>query len=320
MSWADRVLTEAVEAAATTGDRRLAAHALVQRGFLRLFTESGSDAARADRGRRARDRRLRGARRRARPRARLAARGPGALPRPPRRRVRGSSERALEHARRAGDRFEEREIVEWLVIALFLGPTPARRPPSAAEQLLAETAGNAAPPGARSWRAGALVAMLGRVDEADELIARSRAIMSELGEWIWIGSFWHAFVSVLAGRSRRRPSTSFARPTTRSRRSARRATSPRSLTRSRTPSILQGRYDEAEQLTRECEEASRPNDVHSQILWRSIRAKVLARKGDWKRPSDSRGRPSPWSRQRLPPRPCRRTDGSCRGAGTAEQA
>ena len=39
LSWADRVLTEAVEAAATSGDRRLAAHALVQRGFLRLFTE-----------------------------------------------------------------------------------------------------------------------------------------------------------------------------------------------------------------------------------------------------------------------------------------
>src|SRR5262249_27051183 len=40
LGWADRVLTEAVEAAATTGDRRLAAHALVQRGLLRLFTET----------------------------------------------------------------------------------------------------------------------------------------------------------------------------------------------------------------------------------------------------------------------------------------
>ena len=45
LSWADRVLTEAVEAAATTGDRRLAAHALVQRGFLRLFTRAGRHAA-----------------------------------------------------------------------------------------------------------------------------------------------------------------------------------------------------------------------------------------------------------------------------------
>ena len=42
LAWADRVLTEAVEAAATTGDRPLAAQALVQRGLLRLFTEPGS--------------------------------------------------------------------------------------------------------------------------------------------------------------------------------------------------------------------------------------------------------------------------------------
>jgi tetratricopeptide (TPR) repeat protein len=42
---------------------------------------------------------------------------------------------------------------------------------------------------------------------------------------------------------------------------------------------LQGRYEEAEQLTRECEEASRANDVYSQIHWRSTRAKALARMG-----------------------------------------
>ena len=44
MRWADRVLTEAVEAAATTGNRQLAARALVQRGLLRLFTESNVTA------------------------------------------------------------------------------------------------------------------------------------------------------------------------------------------------------------------------------------------------------------------------------------
>ena len=41
----------------------------------------------------------------------------------------------------------------------------------------------------------------------------------------------------------------------------------------------QGRYDEAEQLTHECDDASRSNDVHSQISWRSVRAKILARRG-----------------------------------------
>ena len=45
MSWAERVLTEAIEAAATTGDRRFAAHALVQRAFLRLVHLGRRDAA-----------------------------------------------------------------------------------------------------------------------------------------------------------------------------------------------------------------------------------------------------------------------------------
>jgi ATP/maltotriose-dependent transcriptional regulator MalT len=41
-----------------------------------------------------------------------------------------------------------------------------------------------------------------------------------------------------------------------------------------------GRYDDAERLTREAQSASRANDVHGQITWRSTRAKILARKGE----------------------------------------
>ena len=43
----------------------------------------------------------------------------------------------------------------------------------------------------------------------------------------------------------------------------------------------QGRYDEADELSREAERSSRPNDVHSHIVWRGVRAKVLARRGDF---------------------------------------
>ncbi len=42
----------------------------------------------------------------------------------------------------------------------------------------------------------------------------------------------------------------------------------------------QDRLEEAAQLTHECEEAARPNDVHSQIVWRATRAKILAREGE----------------------------------------
>jgi ATP/maltotriose-dependent transcriptional regulator MalT len=41
-----------------------------------------------------------------------------------------------------------------------------------------------------------------------------------------------------------------------------------------------GRYDEAEEWTRRSERAASPEDVLSQALWRSTRAKVLARRGD----------------------------------------
>ena len=124
MSWADRVLTEAVEAAATTGDRRLAAHALVQRGLLRLFTESEvtpseliDSAERSlavfeelgDELGQARAWRLTA-------QAHYLARRAGMCA--------DASERAFEHARRADDVFEQREIVEWLAIALMWGPMP----------------------------------------------------------------------------------------------------------------------------------------------------------------------------------------------------
>jgi len=43
----------------------------------------------------------------------------------------------------------------------------------------------------------------------------------------------------------------------------------------------QGSYAEAERLTVESEQAARPNDVHDQIRWRAIRAKALARRGEF---------------------------------------
>jgi ATP/maltotriose-dependent transcriptional regulator MalT len=42
----------------------------------------------------------------------------------------------------------------------------------------------------------------------------------------------------------------------------------------------QGRYDEAESYTRISEESAGAEDVYSQLLWRSVRAKCVARHGD----------------------------------------
>src|SRR5206468_12014170 len=121
---------------ATSGNRRLAASALVQRGFLRLFTEPETtpaeliDAAEraigvfgelGDEVGLARAWRLVA-------QAHYLGRHLASCAE--------ASECALEHARRAGDRFEEREIVEWLVIALLLGPAQAPEAARRCERLL----------------------------------------------------------------------------------------------------------------------------------------------------------------------------------------
>jgi ATP/maltotriose-dependent transcriptional regulator MalT len=42
----------------------------------------------------------------------------------------------------------------------------------------------------------------------------------------------------------------------------------------------QGRYEEAERLTRISEDSAGDEDVYTHVLWQSVRAKVLARQGD----------------------------------------
>jgi DNA-binding SARP family transcriptional activator len=277
LAWADRVLTEAVEAAATSGDRRLAAHALVQRGFLRLFIspevtpqELFDVSARAiavfeelgDELGLARAWRLAA---QAHYLDRHAASCAEAL------------EDALVHARHARDRFEEREIVEWLVIALLLGPAPAPEALARCNELLAEKWEDVLLPSEVYGAAAALTAMQGREAEAGELIARSRASMNEVGEEIWIGTFLYAFIRTSHG------DPDAAEVDLRLAYDALKNIGEQSHFSSIAGLLshtvyLRGRYEEAEQLTEECEEASRSNDVHSQILWRSVRAKTLARR------------------------------------------
>ncbi len=280
LNWAERVLTEAVEAAATTGDRGLAAHALVQRGFLRLFIDAEvtprelfdvSDRAIAvfeslgDELGLARAWRLAS-------QAHYLDGWAG--------RCRDASERALVHARRAADRFEEREIVEWLVIVLLLGPTPAPEAMARCSELLDQDWDDLMVRAEVSCAASVLHAMQGRESEAEALLEHARAAMNEAGEWIWIVSFWYAFIRTWHG------DLAAAEVDLRPAYGALKRTGERSHFSSIVHSLsavayAQGRWDEAELLTVECEHACRPNDHHSRILWRSIRAKVLARRGEF---------------------------------------
>jgi class 3 adenylate cyclase len=276
LTWAYMVLSEAIAA----GDERVKAHALVQRSFLRLFTEPDvlprelievADQAIAVFDRLGDELGL-GRAWRLKAQAHYLARRAGASVE--------ASEQALLHIRRGGDPFEEREIIEWLAIALSVGPVPA---PEAAErcgQLLDEVRGNPLLDAVLAAFAATLESMRGGSAEAEQLLGRVRRAMDEHGERLWRLSIEIAGVPLRAGDPAEAERE--LRPAYEALKRMGEKTHFSTLVEVLSNAVyMQGRYEEAEELTRECERAARSNDVHAQIRWRAIRAKVIARKGEF---------------------------------------
>jgi class 3 adenylate cyclase/tetratricopeptide (TPR) repeat protein len=91
------------------------------------------------------------------------------------------SARALEHARAAGDWYEETRAIDSLCTGLLYGPTPAAEAAEQCREVLAEATGRPATQANVLASLAELEAMLGRFDAAREAYARARAIYEELG-------------------------------------------------------------------------------------------------------------------------------------------
>ena len=279
LSWADRILTHSAEAAATTGDRRLAAHALVQRSLLRLFTDPAQVTAHelVDVARRAIDafeelgddlglaRALRLVAQAHYLDRHLAASAE-------------ASERALNHARRSRDRLEESEVVEWLLICLMFGPCPAKEGIARCGRLLGETD----EPGLHA-RVTMSLAWFEAADgdelQAKKLVADGLRALDEHGQLVPSVLFSAALTLMLLD------------DWTEAEMALLRAYEPLrahgrighfgahavglALVRYR-----QGQYDEAREFLREADRVLRPNDVWDQIHSRATGGKILARLGD----------------------------------------
>ena len=276
MSWAERVLTEAIEAAATTGDRRLVAQALVQRGFLRLLTgvvvaprELLGVAERAsavfeelgdDRGL-AQAWRLAG---QAHYLDRNLARCAEAL------------ERALGHARDAHDDLEVRESVEWLTIALVLGPTPAGSASERCRSLLAEVAGWPVLEAIVASSLATLQTMQGDTNTSETLLGDVYHAWDEHDDPVWVLTFNFALMRVGFELSPE-DFELLRRAIEEMERLHKSHFSSQAVMLARL-TYAHGRYEEAEALIAASERTAQANDVYSQIAWRSTRAKVLARR------------------------------------------
>ena len=188
-----------------------------------------------------------------------------------------SATECLEIGRRAGMRRVSVEAAEWLSAPLALGPMPLGEATRQAEQLLADF------PAERpsEYHLAVLYAFAGRHAEAKEAIERSRQRLLELGQ-----RTLHAQMSINATLI-----ALLADEPARAEHDLRDAaevleaggeTGGLSTVTALLAEVLcrLGRDEEAEDWTRRSEWATKPDDVLSQALWRSARAKGLARRGE----------------------------------------
>jgi class 3 adenylate cyclase/tetratricopeptide (TPR) repeat protein len=278
---ADDALAEAGERAEELGERGLALHALVEREFLRLKIDP---AGTTDDARQVVERAL--------PVFEELGDEPG-LARSwdllgqvhlmaCRYRDRTDAlERALTHARRAGDEHEADILID-LGTALYWGPTPVAQAIAGCEELLHDAAG--ARPTVQAAVRGSLAglqAMLGSFDEARALYRRQCEILDDLGlrYSLAAGTILYARIEMAAG------DPAAAERELRSGYETLEEMGERGVLSTLAAYLAdaiyaQGRWEEADRYTRVSEGFATLDDVASQVWWRATRARALARRGD----------------------------------------
>ncbi|HEU4399874.1 MAG TPA: AAA family ATPase [Actinomycetota bacterium] len=190
-----------------------------------------------------------------------------------------AAERAIGHARSAGDLPRVDLAIGRLSIALPFGPMPVEEAIGRARELLDQTRGR------RRWEAGILRALArleakrGRFPEARALLAQGTVIVEELGQRFNLAAFalTSGEIEALAGElaaaehQLRLASELFGR------------LEDKWSISVVAPNLaevlhLQGRNEEARRLTEEAEAAAEP-EIPEQFLWRKARARVLAVQG-----------------------------------------
>jgi tetratricopeptide (TPR) repeat protein len=191
-----------------------------------------------------------------------------------------AAERVIEHARAAADeRLERRGSVGYALTALY-GPKTVEEVIQRSEQLVADVSGDRRTEGKLCRTLAVLYAMRGDFDRARGTYAHAQALVEELGGYVAAsGSLEFAQIEILAG------DLAAAEAALRRDFDALQAMGERYVLSSVGGLLArvlyeQGRYDEADELSRTVEGLASAEDIDAQALWRGVRAKVLAQRGD----------------------------------------
>jgi tetratricopeptide (TPR) repeat protein len=191
-------------------------------------------------------------------------------------------ERALTYARQSGSRRAQIYATTWLVATLATLHVPADTAVARAEQLREEVSGDPLAEAAILDPLAVLYAYVGRFADARAAIARQRSVFASFGATPHLaeGAFAGGEVELAAGnpaaaeRHLREAYETF-------RAIGERGTLSTTMGMLAEAVYLQGRFNDAQQLTEEAESLALGDDVDGQARWRATRAKVLARRGQF---------------------------------------
>jgi class 3 adenylate cyclase/tetratricopeptide (TPR) repeat protein len=190
-------------------------------------------------------------------------------------------ERASLHADRAGNHREELESLSWVPICVWAGPTPADEALRRCETVIERARGDKKAVSTALFVQAELEAGLGRFDAAQELLSRARALLEELALTVWIAGPLTQFAGWIelwrgdpeaAERQLRWGHDTLGEI-------GEMAWLPTVDGILAEALYAQGRDGEADELALAIQESAGSEDVYSQVLWRGVRAKVLARRG-----------------------------------------
>jgi predicted ATPase/class 3 adenylate cyclase len=276
---AERVLGTAALAAVEAGDERSAARVLVQEQFLHLLLveEGGSEQAALAVARvvpifkrHADQRGLCSARRLEAWLHWNGARAAAATE---------AWEQAAGHASRVGDEHARAEILTWIASSLWIGPTPVAEGIVRCEQILRDVRGHLEAEALTLRHLGSLHAMNGRYDLGRSLLATSNAVFDDLGLTLNAATSQNEAVMELSAGDPAAAEASLRAGFDALERMGEKAflsTTAAFLARA---VFAQSRIDEADELARLSAGLTAPGDLLTQLLWRGVRARILATRG-----------------------------------------
>ena len=189
--------------------------------------------------------------------------------------------RALEHARRAGNRSLEIEAMTFVLAATMFGSTPVEEGIRVSQEIVENASDSRELQGWGARMVGTFLMLDGRFDEAREHLERARAIFTELGNnaalvaltfsasplELWVGD------AVAAEREARRGLELAQRIGDRGRSANLAALVADAL-------LEQGRLGDAEEYVDLVRDMTLKSDVSAQALWRMAAARLLVRRGE----------------------------------------